>query len=138
MIKGYAKYKMSGVILAVSFLIMLLFTVLKHREGFFYPLPAIIFTAVYALFKIGALVMDFRVFGEVDGPYAAGLKLMDLGGALLALLLVVHLVAAIIDGTFVAAGILWIVTAAVFALLLAASVYMIVFADSEIRYFSEG
>ncbi len=138
MIKGYAKYKMSGVILAVSFLIMLLFTVIKHREGFFYPLPAIIFTAVYALFKIGALVMDFRVFGEVDGPYAAGLKLMDLGGALLALLLVVHLVAAIIDGTFVAAGILWIVTAAVFALLLAASVYMIVFADSEIRYFSEG
>ncbi|MBP3902222.1 MAG: hypothetical protein J6D53_12360 [Blautia sp.] len=138
MIKGYAKYKMSGMILAVSFLIMLLFTVIKHREGFFYPLPAIIFAAIYALFKIGALVMDLRVFGEVDGPYAAGLKLMDLGGALLAVLLVVHLVAAIVDGTFVAAGILWIVTAVVFALLLAASVYMIVFADSEIRYFSEG
>lgn len=138
MIKGYAKYKMSGMVLAVAFLIMLLFTIIKHKEGFFYPLPALIFVALYALFKIGALVMDFRVFGDVDGPYAAGLKLMDLGGALLALLLIVHLVAAIIDGTFVAAGILWIVTAAVFALLLAASVYMVVFADSEIRYFSEG
>ena len=69
---------------------------------------------------------------------ALEMELMDLGGALLALLLIVHLVAAIIDGTFVAAGILWIVTAVVFALLLAASVYMVVFADSEIRYFSEG
>ena len=138
MIKGYAKYKMSGMVLAVAFLIMLLFTIIKHKEGFFYPLPALILVAVYALIKIGSLVMDFRVFGDVDGPYTAGLKLMDLGGTLLALLLIVHLVAAIIDGTFVAAGILWIVTAAVFALLLAASVYMVVFADSEIRYFSEG
>ena len=138
MIKGYAKYKMSGIVLAAAFLIILLFTIIKHREGFFYPLPALILVAAFSLFKIGATVMDFRVFGDVDGPYAAGLKLMDLGGALMAVLLVVHLVAAIIDGTFVAAGILWIVTAAVFALLLAASGYMVVFADSEIRYFSEG
>ena len=138
MIKGYAKYRMSGMVLAVSFLIMLLFTIIKHKEGFFYPLPALIFVAVYALVKIGTLVMDSRVFADSDGPYVAGLRLMDLGGALFAVLLAVHLIAALIDGTFVAAGILWIVTAAVFALLLAASVYMVIFADSEIRYFSEG
>ncbi|MBQ9064891.1 MAG: hypothetical protein IJ123_05550 [Blautia sp.] len=135
-LKGYQKYRLSGIILAALYLVMVVFVVLKHKEGFFYPLPVLLATAVLAVYKIAALVYDMRLFMETEGPYTAGLRIMDLGEALFACMLIIQLIAAALSGVFVADGIIWIVTVVFCALLFAASIYMIIFADGEIRYHS--
>ena len=134
--RGYERYRITGLTLTVLYLILLLFVIIKRKEGFFYPLPVLILTLFFAAYKIASLVLNQRAYGDVDGPYTAGLRLMDIGEAAFALLLIVHAVMAIIDRTYVAAGFIWIATAIVMVLLLAASVYMVIFAGNEIRYYS--
>lgn len=136
MVKGYQKYRIVGMILSGLYLVLLLFIILKRKEGFFYPIPVLVITAGFALFRIAAMLMDFRTFARVEGPYTAGLRLLDLGETVFAVLLLVHLALAIADGKFVASGFLWLVSAIIIGMLMCASAYMVVFADGEIRNYS--
>ena len=136
LMKGYQKYRLSGIILAFFYLAALVFTIVKRKEGFFYPLPILIITVLYAVYRIAALLLDMRLFADAEGPYTAGLRILDLEDAALAFLLIIHVIAAALSGAFVASGFLWILTALISILLLAASVYMVVFADGEIRHYS--
>jgi len=137
LLKGFQKYRLSGMILAFFYLAMLVFTIVKRKEGFFYPLPVMIITVLYAVFRIAALVLDMRLFAKTEGPYTAGLRILDLEDAVLSVLLIIHVIAAALSGAFVASGFLWIFTAIVSVLLLAVSAYMVVFAEGEIRYYSD-
>ena len=136
-IRGYQKYKLSGMILSVLYLILLLFIVIRRKEGFFYPLPVLIVICIYSVYKILAMAMDLRAFAETDGPYTAGLRIMDLEETVFAVLLLIQAVFAAVSGAYVAAGMIWILSAVVTCILLLASIYMVVFADSEIRHYSE-
>ena len=136
-IRGYQKYKLSGMILSVLYLVLLLFIVVKRKEGFFYPVPVLIVICALAVYKILAMVMDFRAFSEADGPYTAGLRILDLVETVFAVLLLIQIVFAAASGAYVASGMVWILSAVVSCILLLASIYMVVFADGEIRLYSE-
>ena len=136
-VRGYQKYKLSGMILSILNLVILLFIVVKRKEGFFYPVPVLIAVCAYAVYKAFALVTDLRAFAQTDGPYTAGLRIMELGETLFTVLLVIQAVFAEVSGAYVASGMVWILSAVVSLILLLVSLYMVVFADSEIRYFSE-
>ena len=124
-------------ILSILNLVILLFIVVKRKEGFFYPVPVLIAVCAYAVYKAFALVTDLRAFAQTDGPYTAGLRIMELGETLFTVLLVIQAVFAEVSGAYVASGMVWILSAVVSLILLLVSLYMVVFADSEIRYFSE-
>ncbi len=136
-VRGYQKYKLSGMILSILYLALLLFIVVKRKEGFFYPVPVLIVICVFAVYKILAMVVDSRAFSEADGPYTAGLRILDLVETVFAVLLLIQGVFAAASGAYVAAGMVWILSAAVSCILLLASIYMVVFADGEIRLYSE-
>lgn len=133
LIRGYQKVRMAGILFILFQLILLLFIILKRKEGYFYPVPVRVLLSVFILFRLFLLYQDYIISFGGTGPYAMALKCEDALGFLMGILFIVHILFAVSKGSNIPGESLWVVGAAIFGVQILCSGYLLLFSYGKIR-----